>query len=35
MIGIRIVARLGFEPKFSLPESDVLPLDDLAMCKIS
>ena len=26
-----LVARLGLEPRYSPPEGDVLPLDDLAM----
>lgn len=28
-----LVARLGFEPRYSDSESEVLPLDDLAVCK--
>ena len=27
-----VVAGQGFEPRFSAPEADVLPLDDPAIC---
>jgi hypothetical protein len=32
MFAVALFARLGFEPRYSPPEGEVLPLDDLAMC---